>query len=73
MNEAAENAEEQKRQADQATHDVELKQKAHQVVKRVSEDRKEILTAVFDASTKFNGDDPCFPADAPVEKDRVAG
>ena len=71
MNQAAENAEEQKRQAAQATHDVELKEKAHQIVKRVSEDRKEILTAVFGASTRFNGDDPCFPADAPVQKDRV--
>ena len=71
MNKAAENAEEQKRQAAQATHDVELKEKAHQIVKRVSEDRKEILTAVFDASTYINGDDPCFPADAPVQKERL--
>ena len=71
MNKAAENAEEQKRQAAQATHDVELKEKAHQIVKRVSEDRKEILTAVFGASTRFDGDDPCFPADAPVQKDRL--
>ena len=71
MNQAAENAEEQKRQAAQATHDVELKEKAHQIVKRVSEDRKEILTAVFKASTRFDGDDPCFPADAPVQKDRL--
>ena len=71
MNKAAENAEEQKRQAAQATHDVELKEKAHQIVKRVSEDRKEIITAVFDASTKVTGDDPCFPADAPVQKVRV--
>ena len=71
MNKAAETAEEQKRQAAQATHDVELKEKAHQIVKRVSEDRKEILTAVFAASTKFVGDDPCFPADAPVQKERA--